>query len=42
MKILSFFNKTPDDTREPMPVEQAVKSKQLLSIDMEVYINDRR
>ena len=42
MNILTYFNKTPDDTREPMPVEVAVKSKQLLSIDMEVYINGRR
>ena len=28
MNALTFFNKTPDETRpEPMPVEQAVKSK---------------
>ena len=28
MNALNFFNKTPDETRgEPMPVEQAVKSK---------------
>ena len=42
MSALTFFNKTPDDTRDPMPVEQAVRSKQLLSIDMEVYINNQR
>ena len=40
MAALNFFNKTPDDERDPMPVEQAVKSKQLLSIDLEVYINN--
>ena len=39
---LNHFNKIEDDTRDPMPVEQAVKSKSLLSIDLEVYINNQR